>query len=57
MILIRKVKEELGWLGNMSPHPVEHDGKTYRTTEALFQAPRFNDNEIIESGEAIIRTA
>ena len=49
MILIRKVKEEFGWLGNMSPFPIEHEGKTYRTTEALFQALRFNDNEIIES--------
>ena len=25
-VIIRKVDEEYGWLGNMSPHPVEHDG-------------------------------
>lgn len=49
MILICKVKEDFGWLGNMSPFPVEHEGKTYRTTEALFQALRFDDEEIIES--------
>ncbi len=49
MILIRKVKEEFGWLGNMSPHPVEFEGKTYRTTEALFQALRFDDAVIVEA--------
>lgn len=49
MILIRKVKEEFGWLGNMSPFPVLYEGKKYRTTEALFQALRFDDEEIIES--------
>ncbi|WP_044256667.1 NADAR family protein [Rhodopirellula sp. SWK7] len=49
MILIRKVKEDFGWLGNMSPYPVTHEGTTYRTTEALFQALRFNDDEVIES--------
>ena len=49
MILIQKVKDEFGWLGNMSPYPVSHNGKTYRTTEALFQALRFDDNEVIEA--------
>ncbi len=49
MILIKKVKEEFGWLGNMSPYSVEFEGKTYRTTEALFQALRFDDDEIIEA--------
>ncbi len=49
MILIRKVKDEYGWLGNMSPHPVSHNGKTYRTAEALFQSLRFNSDEITES--------
>lgn len=48
MILIRKVKDEFGWLGNMSPYPIDYQGKTYRTTEALFQALRFNDEKIIE---------
>lgn len=49
MILIRKVKDEYGWLGNMSPYPVSHNGKTYRTTEALFQALRFDHDKIVES--------
>lgn len=44
MILFRKVREEYGWLSNMSPHPV--DG--YRTAEALFQASRFEDTAIQE---------
>jgi len=49
MILIRKVKDEYGWLGNMSPHSVSHKGETYRTAEALFQSLRFDADEIIES--------
>ena len=49
MILIRKVKDEYGWLGNMSPYSVEHHGKTYRTTEAQFQALRFDNDEIVEA--------
>lgn len=49
MILIQKVKDEYGWLGNMSPFPVLYQEKTYRTTEALFQALRFDDEKIIES--------
>lgn len=44
-----KVSLPYGWLGNMSPYPVEHKGKVYKTTEALFQAMRFEDIEIIES--------
>jgi len=47
-ILIRKVKESHGWLGNMSPFPVEFNGKRFRTTEALFQALRFSDEEVVE---------
>ena len=30
-----------GWLGNMSRHPVAYGGKTWRTTEHLFQAMRY----------------
>ena len=48
-VLIRKVKEQHGWLGNISPFPVEFEGKLYRTTEALFQALRFSDEEVIEA--------
>lgn len=49
MIAFRKVSELHGWLGNMSPHPVEHDGVRWRTTEALFQALRFEDASIREA--------
>jgi predicted NAD-dependent protein-ADP-ribosyltransferase YbiA (DUF1768 family) len=45
-IIIRKVKDEYGWLGNMSPFPVEHLGNLWRTSEALFQALRFDDAAI-----------
>lgn len=47
-ILIRKVAEQYGWLGNMSPHPIERDGKQFRTAEALFQSMRFSDADHVE---------
>lgn len=40
-----------GWMGNMSPFPIKFGDDTYRTTEALFQALRFSDNDI----KALIR--
>jgi ribA/ribD-fused uncharacterized protein len=40
-ITITKVKEKNGWLSCMSAYPVEYEGKSYRTCEALFQALRF----------------
>lgn len=43
-IAFTKVALPYGWLGNMSPHPINYEGKTWRTAEALFQALRF-DNE------------
>jgi ribA/ribD-fused uncharacterized protein len=48
MITFTKVKLPYGWLGNMAPYPVTYEGKEYRTTEALFQALRFDDDEVIE---------
>lgn len=42
-IAFTKVKLPYGWLGNMSPYPIDYEGKTYRTTEALFQCLRFTD--------------
>lgn len=48
-ITFTRVREPFGWLGNMSPHPVTYDGKVWRTTEALFQALRFKDEEIQEA--------
>lgn len=46
MIIIRKVAEDYGWLGNMAPFSVEFAGIKYPTSEALFQCLRF-DNEVI----------
>ena len=43
-----KVALPYGWLGNMSPFPIEYEGKTWRTTEALFQSLRFDDESIKE---------
>ncbi len=47
-VLIRKVKEPYGWLGNMSPHAIEIGDHYFLTSEALFQCLRFDDPEIIE---------
>jgi ribA/ribD-fused uncharacterized protein len=41
-----KTKLPYGWLGNMSAFPIKFGDETYRTSEALFQALRFSDNEI-----------
>jgi len=41
-VLIRRVCDPFGILGNMSRHPVEHEGLLWPTTEALFQALRFH---------------
>jgi len=43
-----KVKLPYGWLGNMSPHPINMGMVEWRSSEALFQAMRFNDEEIRE---------
>lgn len=40
-ISFTKVSLPYGWLGNMAPFPVVHEGVEWRTTEALFQALRF----------------
>lgn len=42
----RKVSEPYGWLGNMSPHPIVWMGETWRTSEAVFQAGRFVDEDV-----------
>ncbi len=41
MITFTKVALPYGWLGNMSPFPVMHEGVRWYTTEHLFQALRF----------------
>lgn len=43
-----KVALPFGWLGNMAPFPVVWEGVTWKTTEALFQALRFEDPQIRE---------
>jgi len=48
MIWFNKVKEEYGWMGNMAPYPIMFEGKIWRTSEALFQGMRFDDEEIKE---------
>ena len=48
MIEFTKVKLPYGWMGNMSPFPIIYDGKKWLTTEALFQAMRFSNEEIKE---------
>ena len=47
-IAFKKVKDAYGWLGNMSPFPIECFGVKWKTTEALFQALRFSDPSIRE---------
>lgn len=41
IIAFTKVSLPFGWLGNMAPFPLLHDGLAYRTSEALFQCLRF----------------
>lgn len=52
-IIIKKVKDEYGWLLCMSPYPVKYNGLEFRTVEAFFQWLRFGNylkvqQEIIE---------
>ena len=48
-IAFTKSRLPFGWMGNMSPYPVMHNGKIWRTTEAVFQSMRFSEPSIIES--------
>ncbi|MCX6170131.1 MAG: NADAR family protein [Ignavibacteriales bacterium] len=48
-VTITKVKDPGGWLSNMSPHPIQHDGKIFRTAEALFQWLRFSNHPGVQS--------
>lgn len=41
VIAFTKVKLPYGWLGNMSPHPINYGSYVYKTAEHLFQALRF----------------
>jgi ribA/ribD-fused uncharacterized protein len=48
-ITFTKVNLPYGFLGNMAPYQVNHLGKSWRTTEALFQALRFDDEAVREA--------
>jgi len=52
-VIIRTVDEEYGWLGNMSAHDVQHEGKWWKTAEALFQALRYPMGAVNDIGENI----
>jgi predicted NAD-dependent protein-ADP-ribosyltransferase YbiA (DUF1768 family) len=39
--LIGKVRDEFGWMSNMSPHPITHEGIVYPRAEHLFQCMRY----------------
>lgn len=42
-ISFTKVKLPYGWLGNMAPFPILWHGRRWLTSEALFQARRFDE--------------
>ena len=48
VIEFTKVDLPYGWLGNMFAAPIKLNGKTWRTSEALFQALRYESEEIRE---------
>lgn len=50
IISFTKVALPYGWLGNMSPFPVQHEGVWWKTTEHLFQALRFPSGSLIRHG-------
>ena len=40
-VVIRRMRDINGWMGNMSSYPLLYDGEVYPTAEHLFQALRF----------------
>ena len=48
VIEFTKVDLPYGWLGNMYGSPIHYNGKIWKTSEALFQALRFEDEGIRE---------
>jgi ribA/ribD-fused uncharacterized protein len=48
VIEFTKVDLPYGWLGNMFAAPIKYEGKIWKTSEALFQALRFDDDIIRE---------
>jgi ribA/ribD-fused uncharacterized protein len=55
-IAFTKVALPYGWLGNMAPYPVIYNSVTYKTTEALFQALRFENHPQVQK-EIIAQTS
>ena len=47
VISFQRNEDEYGWLGNMSHYKVRYKGKEWKTTEALFQALRFDNTMIV----------
>ena len=47
IISFTKVSLPFGWLGNMSPYPIQYDDVQWKTTEHLFQALRFAEKSPI----------
>ncbi len=47
-IVFNTVKGKYGWLGNMAPFPIRYQNQIWRTSEALFQAMRFEDKTVRE---------
>lgn len=45
-VTFTRVALPFGWLGNMAPYPVQHNRQCWLTTEALFQALRFEDGSV-----------
>lgn len=48
VIEFTKVDLPYGWLGNMYASEIDYEGKKWRTSEALFQALRYENEEIKE---------
>jgi ribA/ribD-fused uncharacterized protein len=48
VIEFTKVDLPYGWLGNMYGSPIRYEEKIWKTSEALFQALRYADEEIRE---------
>jgi ribA/ribD-fused uncharacterized protein len=48
IISFTKVDLPYGWLGNMAPYRIAHEGKLWLTAETLFQSMRFADPAIQE---------
>jgi ribA/ribD-fused uncharacterized protein len=46
VISFTKVNLPYGWLGNMAAFPIDYQSEHWNTSEALFQAMRFENQEI-----------